>query len=181
LKTRYIGLLRGINVGGNNRLSMDRLRAIFADCGAEPIATYIQSGNVIFEADAKLAKALPDRVAQGLEAELGVRIPVVLRSAAELRAVIAAHPFGDREVPEKFRSVMFLERKPTAARRKALDPDCSAGEEWELIGSEVHLCFPAGNARTKLSNAYFDRQLDTISTTRNWRTVTKLLELAEAR
>jgi len=174
---RYIGLLRGINVGGKNRLPMARLREIFAECDANEVATYIQSGNVAFTSSAKAAVATLKQVSACLESELGLRVPIVLRSADEMRRALDAHPFEDRGVPEKFRSIMFLERKPTAAQRRSLDPDCSAGEEWEVIGSEVHLCFPAGSARSKLTNVYFDRRLETISTTRNVRTVQKLLEL----
>jgi uncharacterized protein (DUF1697 family) len=178
---RYIGLLRGINVGGKNRLPMARLREIFADCGAEEITTYIQSGNVVFTSSAKAAASILEQVSERLAAELGLRIPIVLRSADELRRALDAHPFEDRGVPEKFRSIMFLERKPTAAQRRSLDPECVAGEEWEVIGGEVHLCYPAGSARSKLTNTLFDRRLETISTTRNLRTVRKLIELAGSR
>lgn len=173
---RYIGLLRGINVGGKNRLPMARLREIFAELGAREVSTYIQSGNVIFTSNAKAATIL-EQVSERLAAELGLRIPIVLRSADELRRALDAHPYEDRGVPEKFRSIMFLDRKPTAAQRRALDPECTAGEEWEVIGGEVHLCFPEGSARSKLTNDYFDRRLSALSTTRNVRTVRKLLEL----
>lgn len=177
---RYIGLLRGINVGGKNRLPMARLREIFVELGAQEVSTYIQSGNVVFTSSAKAAAAIPAEVSARLATDLGLRVPLVLRSSDELRRALAAHPFEDRGVPEKFRSIMFLDRKPTAAQRKSLEPACSAGEEWELIGSEVHLSYPAGSARSKLTNDYFDRRLEAISTTRNLRTVRKLLELSSS-
>jgi uncharacterized protein (DUF1697 family) len=174
---KHVALLRGINVGGKNKLPMATLRAIFEDLGCVDVATYIQSGNVVFEASAALAKQLPDRVAARIADDLGLTVPVVLRSATALRKIAAADPFADAPVDDKWRSVMFLGEQPTAARAKAFDPDTSNGETYALIESEVHLVFPEGIAKSKFTNTYVDRALDTVSTTRNWRTVHRLLEM----
>lgn len=175
---RHIALLRGINVGGKNKLPMADLRGIFEDLGCTDVTTYIQSGNVAF--GARGTKTLAARVSKAIEERLGLDVPVVLRSAGELREAMANHPYTDSAVEEKWRSIMFLAGAPSRAQRNAFDPDTSCGERYELIGSEVHIEFPEGLARSKFTNTYVDRALATVSTTRNWRTVTKLLEMVEA-
>ena len=134
---RYIGLLRGVNVGGKNRLPMARLREIFVELGAEEVATYIQSGNVVFTSSARVAAALPAKVSARLAAELGLSVPLLLRSSAELQRALDAHPFADRDVPDKYRHIMFLDRKPSAARAvessacwPPVRSSCAASRRW---------------------------------------------------
>ncbi len=173
---RYVALLRGINVGGRNRLPMADLAAIFTDLGCTRVRTWIQSGNVVFEAGAALARQIPGRVAEGIAARHALTVPVVLRSAAELQAVAKRHPLA-AGADASCLAVMFLARRPTAAAAAALDPQRSPGDTFRLIGREVFLCCPGGMARSKLTNACFDKALGTVSTTRNWRTVRKLAEM----
>lgn len=171
----HVALVRGINVGGKNKLPMAKLVAIFEELGCAAVRSYIQSGNVVFEASPALAKTLPAKVAARIEHDLGLRIPVQLRSAAELRSALRAHPLQSRGTPEDALHVMFLCDRPAAAKVKQLDPDRSPGDRFAVRGREIYLLCPGGIARTKLTNAWFDTALGTVSTTRNWRTAQALL------
>ncbi len=173
----HVALLRGINVGGKNKLPMKDLAAIFAAHGASDVRTYIQSGNVVFRASKSVAAKLPRLAGEAIEARFGHRPPIVLRTREELLAVLSANPFLARGADEKALHVGFLEAKPTEARIAALDPDRSPGDAFAVIGREIYLHLPNGGARSKLTNAYFDSKLATISTMRNWRTVNELAAL----
>ncbi len=174
MTTPYVALLRGINVGGKNKLPMSDLRALFAEAGCEDVQTYIQSGNVLFRAEPGVAATLPETIAARIADRFGYRTPVVLRSAAELDAVIRNNPFIAQGASEDELHVYFLAGKPDAARVAALDPDRSPPDTFAVRGQEVYLRLPHGMGRTKLTNDYIDRTLRTTSTARNWRTVTKL-------
>ena len=169
----YLALLRGINVGGKNKLPMKDLTAIFAVAGGENPRSYIQSGNVIFEATPKVADGLPGRIAD----RFGYRTPVILRTADDLAAVVVGNPFLETGCAEDELHVYFLADCPDPDRIAGLDPDRSPPDRFAVRGREIYLRMPNGMARTKLTNAYFDTRLATTSTARNWRTITKLLEL----
>lgn len=175
---RHVALLRGINVGGKNKLPMTVLAELFAVEGATAVTTFIQSGNVVFDAPARLAAAIGARIERRLDEQLSLRVPVVMRSAAELADAAARNPFLTAGADADALHVMFLAARPTAAQVRALDPARSPGDEFALVGRDLYLRLPNGMARTKLTNAYFDRALATVSTARNWRTVLKLVELA---
>ncbi len=176
--SRRIALLRGVNVGGYNRLAMEQFRLLLAELGAERVSTWIQSGNAVYDAPEESGAADPETISHVLERRAGVRSPVVLRTAAELETALRDWPWPEAEPNE--RSVMFLASQPDPERVAALDPQRSPPDRFEVLGREIYLRFPDGIARSKLTNAWFDRQLDTVSTSRNWRTLTKLLELARS-
>lgn len=174
---RHVALLRGINVGGKHRVPMALLRERFEAAGASEVETYIQSGNVVYTATSKLAKTLPARVSEALAEEVGFEVPIVARTADEMREVAQAHPFVDRVPDEKLLMIAFLDRKPTAARVAALDPNRSPGDLMEVRGQHVYLAFPNGSGRSKLDANWLDRNLDAVGTWRNWRTVRALVEM----
>jgi len=174
----HVALLRGINVGGKNKLSMDELVRVFAAEGCSDVRTYIQSGNVVFRAVPALAARLARRVAERIQRRLGLRVPVVLRTARELERVARENPFLAPGADTDALHVMFLLDAPKKAAVAGLDPERSPPDEFVVVGREIYLCCPRGVARTKLTNAWFDAQLATTSTMRNWRTVLKLIELA---
>jgi uncharacterized protein (DUF1697 family) len=175
--SRYAALLRGINMGGHNRLPMEALRKIFAAAGCTRVETYIQSGNVVFGSSTSLARKLPALVSAAIEREFGYRIPVMLRSAADLARIAASHPFEGSGVGAGFLHVVFLAAAPDPALVAALDPDRSPPDRFAILGQEIFLCCPNGAADTKLTNAWFDSRLKTVTTARNWRTVLKLAEM----
>ncbi len=175
-----VALLRGINVGGKNKLPMADLAAMFREAGCDDVRTYIQSGNVVFRAGPELAGDIPSLVTASIKEQFGYSIPVVTRTASEFEGIVQANPFAEIGAEANKLHVMFLADLPDSARVEALDPDRSPGDEFAVLGREVFLHCPNGVARTKLTNAYFDSSLSTTSTSRNWRTVGKLLEMANA-
>ena len=175
-----IALLRGINVGGKNKLPMKDLAAMFREAGCNDVRTYIQSGNVLFRAGPALAEDIPSLISASILSRFGFRVPVVTRTAWELRKIVQANPFAEAEVEASKLLVLFLADIPDRAHVEALDPNRSLGDEFTVLGREVFLHCPNGVARSKLTNSYFDSSLSTTSTARNWRTVRKLLDLATA-
>ena len=173
----WIALLRGVNLGARNKVPMAGLRALMADIGAEDVQTYVQSGNIVFRS--ALARAeLARRIAAELRARFGVDADVVLCTRAELARIVAANPFvADESEPTRLH-VTFLAEAPDRARaselaREEFDPD-----RFHVTRAAVYLHTPKGYGRTKLNNAYFERKLGVRATTRNWRTVTTLADLA---
>jgi len=175
-----VALLRGINVGGKNKLPMLDLAEMFTEAGCSDVRTYIQSGNVVFSVAPKSAKRLPDLVSRQIVDRFGYQVPVVLRTADEFRQVAVSNPFLKSEADVNSLHVGFLADLPDQSQIAALDPKRSPGDSFKVRGREVYLCLPNGVAKSKLTNAYFDSTLATTSTFRNWRTVLKLLELTQA-
>jgi uncharacterized protein (DUF1697 family) len=174
----HVALLRGINLAGRNRLLMKDLASLFSDAGCGSVATYIQSGNVVFEATPGLARRIPGLVEKAIADRFGYRVPVVTRAGVDLKKLVRANPFLRAGADIDALHVAFLADRPAAAKVKALDPDHSPPDEFQVRGREIYLLCPNGYGRTKLTNGYFDSKLATTSTVRNWRTVLKLLELA---
>lgn len=174
----HLALLRGINLAGKNKLGMADLRAVFEDLGCADVRTHIQSGNVLFRAGAPLAKRVGAAASRELAARFGLEVPVVTRSRAQMRAVRDGNPFRPG-TPEKALHVVFLADRPGAARARALDPERSPGDAFQVRGAEVYLSCPRGIGRSKLTTAWFDRQLQTVSTIRNWNTVQTLCALLD--
>jgi uncharacterized protein (DUF1697 family) len=172
----HIALLRGINVGGKNRLPMKRLTEIFTEAGAHDVRTYIQSGNVVYRPAERSAEEITQDVTQRVEQEFGIRTPIVVRSGAQIGEVLQSNPFSAS--PEEHLHVIFLAHAPSPDRISLLDPHRSPPEEYIVSGSEIYLRAPNGVGQSKLTNAYLDSKLATISTSRNWRTVTILAEMA---
>jgi uncharacterized protein (DUF1697 family) len=172
--SRYVALLRGINVGGKNMLPMKDLAAMFVGAGCGDVATYIQSGNVVFSAVDKVVAGLSGMIAKQVEERFGMRVPIVLRSAAEIGAVIRRNPFLKAE---EMLHVCFLADQPGKDLVEGLDAGRSAPDVFAVVGREIYMQLANGVSGTKLTNAYFDSKLKTVSTMRNWRTVLKLAEM----
>ena len=176
----HVALLRGVNVGGKNKLPMEDLRAMFTLAGCEAVRTYIQSGNVVFKAGAELATRISTLIASGIEERFGYRVPVMARALEELRDVVKANPFLGTVDDPKTLHVAFLAATPESDRVALLDRDRSPPDTFRVRGREIFLHCPNGLGRTRLTNNYFDSKLATTSTVRNWRTVLTLLTMAES-
>jgi uncharacterized protein (DUF1697 family) len=175
----YVALLRGINLAGKNKIPMADLEKMFTKAGCTNVRTYIQSGNVIFRAAAEISVRLPEMIAAQINKQFGYKVPVMLRTVEEIGDVIRGNPFLKEGAPEDSLHVLFLADLPNPPAVKNLDPNRSSPDTFIVLGKEVYLRLPNGMGRTKLTNPYFDSKLKTISTARNWRTVTKLLELMD--
>ena len=175
---RYVAFLRSVNVGGKNKLPMAELRDIFTAARCAAVQTYIQSGNVVFEAAQDLSERVPELVTRAIRQRFGCEIAVVVRSSEELRQVVASNPFDTSGDP-RFLHVAFLEDTPGTEVVSRLDPQRSPPDAFAVRGRNVYLHYPNGVARSKLTNKYFAVQLQTASTMRNWRTVLTLLEMVD--
>ena len=171
----HVALLRGINVGGRNKVPMADLRSAFEEAGCTDVRTYIQSGNVVFGASSSVAKSIAQTIERELSERLGVRSPVITRSAGEMLAAFEDNPFDE---DEKSLSVGFCADRISPKAAAGLDPDRSPGDRFRVRNREIYLHLPNGVARTRLTNAWFDGQLGTVTTFRNWRTVGRLVEMS---
>jgi uncharacterized protein (DUF1697 family) len=175
--TEHVVLLRGVNVGGRNQVPMARLRDTLTAAGFSDVVTYLQSGNVVLGSRKRPASVGRD-VAATIEAEFGPRIAVTVRSLDELTAVVASDPFGDVRTDDSRHGVAFLDAEPANQRLAGLDPDGYLPDRIVAVGREIHLWCPNGFQQTLLTNAFLERRLGVVATTRNWRTVLKLRDLA---
>jgi uncharacterized protein (DUF1697 family) len=176
----FLALLRGINVGGKNMLPMKDLTEMFVAAGCDNVRSYIQSGNIVFNAADRLSGQIAGVITARIAERFGYRTPVVLRTVKQLEHVVCNNPFLRKGAAEETLHVLFLADLPDPRSINALDPDRSPPDAFIVRGQEVYLHLPNGVARTKLTNDYFDSKLTTTSTGRNWRTVMKLLELVKA-
>lgn len=176
---RRVALCRGVNVNGR-RLAMTDLAAAFERAGCREVETYIQSGNVVFAGGEPAEDRLVARLRAAITEASGLDVPLVVRTAAELAAVVSDNPFlaGPAPSPDADLHVTFLADHPSAARVAALAPDRSPGDRFAVRGRDVFLACPNGYGRTKLTTAWLDKALATTSTCRNWKTTLALLELA---
>jgi uncharacterized protein (DUF1697 family) len=173
-------MLRGVNVGGRNMIKMDALKALCVSLKLKDPQTYVQSGNVIFSSSEKDLAKLAKRIQDAIEKAHGFRPGVMLRTAADLKDVVARNPFAKRSGIEPGKLIVnFLADDPgKQAREKALAIKIGP-EEMHLIGREAYIYFPNGQGRSKFPWAAIERALGASATGRNWNSVTKMLEIAE--
>jgi uncharacterized protein (DUF1697 family) len=167
-------MLRGINVGGNKLVKMDRLRSVYESLGFRDVQTYLQSGNVIFRADAAPAVS---GIEVAIERAFGFHSDVINRTAEELRAVVAANPFEEDFHPSKL-LVTFLARKLTGQELRAIAAIRTEAEDVRPIRSEIYTYYRKDMGRSKLP-ALLGKAVTVTGTSRNWNTVRNLLRLAE--
>jgi uncharacterized protein (DUF1697 family) len=174
---RYVALLRGVNVGGNNKIAMADLASLFRKAGCQEVSTFIQSGNVLFKAAAGLADRISALIPKAMLKHSGFEVPVIVRSAAQMAKAASKHPFLDEGAEHRFLHVGFLASRPGAARLASLDPSRSPGDRFKVSGMEVYLRYGNHGGTSKLTSQYFDATLGTVITMRNWNSVLKLAEL----
>jgi uncharacterized protein (DUF1697 family) len=180
MMTVIISMLRGINVGGHNIVKMDALRALYESLKLRDARTYVQSGNVVFRSGESDPTKLAKRIQGAIEREFGFRPEIILRTAAELRAVVARNPFANRRdvLPGKL-LVTFLATEPAAGVSDGLRKIDMAPEELRVDERHLYIYYPNGMARPRVAWTTIERTLKVSGTGRNWNTVTRLLEMAE--
>ena len=176
-----IALLRGVNVGSHNRIKMDALRDLCATLKLQHVQTYVQSGNVVFRCHDQDPAKLARRIEDAIERAFGFRCAVILRTTSELRETVARNPFAARSDihPAKL-LVTFLADEPAGDLRDRVLGMKTDPEELRMAGREVYIHFPNGAGRSKLNWVGIEKKLNTRGTARNWNSVLKLLEMAEA-
>lgn len=173
----WIALLRGINVSGRNRLRMKDLSQIFETAGCVQVKTYIQSGNVVFNGHVRSVGQLGDTIGSAIECEFGFRPVIHLITAKALRTAIASNPYPQAASEPKSLHLFFLEGSPQKTHISNANRLLSSSESFAVIGSRLYLYAPDGIARSRLAKG-IDKAFHMNTTARNWRTITKLSELA---
>lgn len=173
--TTIIALLRGVNVGGHNKLPMAQLREIAADAGFTEVRTYIQSGNLVASTDLD-PESVGEALAGAIRAATGLTLPVIVRTAQQWSAVIAANPFLNAADPGRHVHAIFLPTPATDSVR-TFDATVFAPEEVVVSGSEVYLHLPDGMGRSKLAVAVNRIPEIAAGTARNWNTILQLATL----
>ena len=177
---RLIVLLRGINLGARNRISMPELREALEKAGYDDVRTYLQSGNVVLTSTASAAD-VARKVERQISKSFGLDIDVVVRSRAQLAKVVERNPLAVVAKNPKRYQVSFLAAKPDSKVVRTLTDIAAPSEKVVSIGRELYAWHPGGVARSKLWAKLAGKDLGVTATARNWTTVTRLLELADAR
>lgn len=174
---RFIALLRGINVGGRSKVPMAELRELCAGLGWREVETYINSGNVVFDASGK-ASALEAVLEKALSAHFGFAPAVIVRAAAQINALAAANPFPEQSEAEPNRVLVGLSKdEPKAGAAGAIQAKAAAGETVAEAGGALWFHYPKGVGTSKLTPALIDRAVGSPLTARNWRTMQTLREM----
>ncbi len=173
-----MALLRGINVGGKNKLPMKDLVTIFESSGCKNVVTYIQSGNVVFECTNSVSR-LQSAVGAAVEKKFGFNPPFVLRQRDELEDVLKKNPFLKAGAKEDELHVVFLSEEPTREAIARLERNRVPPDEFVVRGKEIFLRLPNGAGRSKLAGTPLQPRSGLVATARNWRTVNKLFEMME--
>ena len=175
----YIAMLRGVNVSGHKPLSMERLRAALAPLGFTSVKTYLQSGNVVFEAAKGSPLALAAKIHEIINREFGYKVPVVIRTAAEVARIIADNPFTkDLHIDPLKLHVTFLSDPSPKTALAVLQSLADGPERLHVSGREIYLYCPNGYGRTRLSNTAIEKKLTLAATTRNWKSVNALMQMS---
>lgn len=176
--TTYIALLRGINVGGHNKLPMAALVTLLEDLGLRSVRTYIQSGNAVFRSDMADAADLAPRITAAIEAAHGFAPHVLLLTGDDLRHAAASNPYPQATAEPKTLHLYFLAEAPANPDLAMLEDVRGENERFELHDRVFYLYAPDGIGRSKLADKV-GKALDVPQTARNWRTVDRLLRMAD--
>jgi len=180
MKTIYISLLRGINVSGHKTILMDDLKTLFEKLDFEAVRTYIQSGNIVFKTSGKSNVAeLAQRIQQAISGKYNFFVPVFIRTREEMLTILADNPFlKEKDNNPDWLYVTFLSDNPRQSDREAIAKYDFSPDRFYLVRNEAYLYCPQGYGNTKISNLFFENRLKVNATTRNWKTVIKLVDLA---
>lgn len=174
----YIALFRGINVGGNNILPMKDLATLLKGLGGQNVKTYIQSGNAVFQHQAGDAAGLAARISGAIKASYGFDPQVLLLDSAGMEQALAANPFPQAEADPKTLHLYFLAAAPQNPDLSTLNSLRQDNEQFRLIDTVFYLYAPNGIGRSRLA-ARAEKALGVAATARNWRTVCKIMVLAQ--
>ncbi|WP_164914122.1 DUF1697 domain-containing protein [Aquimarina sediminis] len=179
----YIALLRGINVSGQKVIKMADLKDKLQNIGLTSVTTYIQSGNIIFKYNNDSTKTVSQLIKKEILKQYGFEVPVLVLTPEILVSIYKNNPFAKRleteELEEKKMFFTLLSDAPDMAAIKELSSDLYKPEEFIITNRVVYFYAANGYARTKLTTNFFEKKLHSIATTRNLKTMIKLLELSD--
>lgn len=176
----YVGLLRAINLGPHNKVSMADLKSWLSKLGMANPQTVVQSGNLVFETTARSTPALEKLLETGAAKTLGLKTSFFVRTAAEWQQAIAGNPFPKEARLDPGHTVlMCLKAEPVPASVAALRDAIKGRETVVVKGRHAYFLYPDGIGNSKLTMTLIERKLGTAGTARNWNTVLKLGGLTE--
>lgn len=175
--TTWIVLLRGVNVGGNNRLAMSDLRHLVTTLGHIDVSTYIQSGNIVMTSARSDRAGIATEICAGIATSFGPTVSAVLRTPDELRNALATNRFSAAGIDGKHVYITFFSDEPSPEDVAVLEHDRFLPDQFEVVGSELYGYYPDGSGRSKMTLDYFEKRLHVHGTARNLNTVAKLIEL----
>lgn len=175
---KYVAFLRGINVGGKNKIRMETLREVFANAlGFANVKTYINSGNVIFETTKTSDKKLAEQIEKAIEKEFALKIKVMVRSVSEIEEIVKNNPFDGQFENDKDLHVFFLDEAMPEEKRDLLLSNNCENEMYFVRNREIFCLLRVGVLESLMGKDYIGKKLKVSATARNWRTVNKILEL----
>ena len=173
----FIALLRGINVGGHKKIPMADLRVLFEKLGLDNVRSYIQTGNVFFESSETSRDALASLIKDEIQDQFGFDVPVLIKAPKDIKAILDACPFSEEKKMNSYFAI--FNKKPEKELIKKLNQIEYPGEEFIITPLAIYFYCAAGYGRVKFSMNFFERKLMVSSTSRNYRTMMKLLTLSE--
>lgn len=178
----YISMLRGINVSGQKKIRMADLKSLYESLGLADVQTYVQSGNVVFDSGEQNLEKLKESIESQIESAYGFSAPVLIRSGDDFQRLVGSKPFRKERSENPARvMVTFLFELPEQSKLLELSVPEDEPCEFVIADQEIFLFCPDGYGRSKLSNNFFEKKLGVIATTRNWKTVNALYEMANKR
>ncbi len=176
----FIALLRGINVSGQKLIRMEVLRKVLEELAFSNIQTYIQSGNVVFQSDGKDVLKLEREISESILKHFGFEVTVIVVTLKELGFVVANNPFATAMMPDATQPyVAFLSEVPAANNMELLASIDFGADQFIPVDRYLYLRYEHGAGSTKLTNAVIENKLKVRATSRNWKTVNKLIEMAK--
>jgi uncharacterized protein (DUF1697 family) len=175
---KYVAFLRGINVGGKNKIKMETLREVCAALGFQNVKTYINSGNLIFETGKSDDVELAAKIEKAIQKEFALDIKVIVRTIAEIEDIIENNPFDGHFENDKDLHVFFLDDELPPEKRQLLLANNNENERFAVVGREIFCHLRVSVVDSLMGKDYIGKKLKVSATARNWRTVGKIVELA---
>jgi len=173
----YIGLLRGINVGGHKKIAMAELKMVLSNSGLENVQTYIQSGNIIFQSSSEDVNELEAIIHKSILDHFGFQVPVLVRTRQHLQTIFDNCPFSD-EKKENSHFTM-LSNIPNKELVKEASEKVYPKEEFVIVNDCIYFYCTNGYGKAKFNLNFFERKLNVDATSRNYKTMVKLLSLSQ--
>ncbi|HRI01060.1 MAG TPA: DUF1697 domain-containing protein [Saprospiraceae bacterium] len=178
--TQYIAILRGINVSGHRLIKMDQLKQMITTLGFHQVSTYIQSGNIVFSTVKKESSIIAEIISTKILEQFSFEVPTIVLLKEEMEQIIKSNPFlKDPKKDPSFFYITLLSEKPNPKLYDLLKAEKNQPDEFILEGSTIYLYCPNGYGKTKLTNGFFEKKLNVMATTRNWKTINELLKIAK--
>ena len=176
--TKYLALLRGINVSGHNMIKMDALKKMLENMGFQNVETYIQSGNIFFDSEEENAASVGFKIKQEISKVFGYDVPVIMVSKTDLELCFKNNPYlKEKECDFKKLYVAFISKELSPLAINDLKISNFKPDEAAIDSNRIYIKYAIGAGKTNLDQKYIEKKLNVVSTIRNWNTVTKLLEM----